>query len=291
MGSESTFGGSTITQQLIKNDTSEDSVTVQRKVSEIFRALYLEKDVDKDTIMEWYLNTIYFGRGAYGVRSAAEEYFGKELKSLTIAECASLISITNNPSMFNPYRTNLDKEGKTGAEQNRIRQLNTLGEMVTQGWITEEEYEEAKNQELVFKSGIDEQDKWAVCTNESCGYEGTVSTFNANGSNYYCPVCGTHVKVASDASQEVYSYFIDTVLEDVAADLAALNGEVWEDLDDKTKLNYKEKISRSGYHIYTTLDMDVQNKIDAIYEDLTQIPGTRSKQQLQSAYCAGDQHR
>ena len=150
MGSESTFGGSTITQQLIKNDTSEDSVTVQRKVSEIFRALYLEKDVDKDTIMEWYLNTIYFGRGAYGVRSAAEEYFGKELKSLTIAECASLISITNNPSMFNPYRTNLDRDGKTGAEQNRVRQLNTLGEMKAQGWITEEEYEQATAQEMVF---------------------------------------------------------------------------------------------------------------------------------------------
>ena len=283
MGSESTFGGSTITQQLIKNDTSEDSVTVQRKVAEIFRALYLEKDVDKDTIMEWYLNTIYFGRGAYGVRSAAEEYFGKELKSLTIAECASLISITNNPSMFNPYRTNLDRDGKTGAEQNRIRQLNTLGEMKAQGWITEEEYNEAKNQEMVFKSGIAEQDKWAVCVNESCDYEGTVSTFTANGKNYYCPVCGTQIKVTTDASQEVYSYFIDTVLEDVAADLAAQNGEIWEQLDDKTKLNYKEKISRSGYHIYTTLDMDVQNAVDAIYEDLSQIPGTKSKQQLQSA--------
>ncbi len=283
MGSESTFGGSTITQQLIKNDTSEDSVTVQRKVAEIFRALYLEKEVDKDTIMEWYLNTIYFGRGAYGVRSAAEEYFGKELKSLTIAECASLISITNNPSMFNPYRTNLDREGKTGAEQNRVRQLNTLGEMKAQGWITEEEYAEAKAQEMVFKSGIDEQDKWVVCGSESCGYEGTVSTYTANGKNYYCPVCGTQVKVTTDASQEVYSYFIDTVLEDVAADLAAQNGEIWEQLDDKTKLNYKEKISRSGYHIYTTLDMDVQNAVDAIYEDLTKIPGTKSKQQLQSA--------
>ena len=139
MGGDDQFGGSTITQQLIKNDTDEDSVTVQRKVSEIFRALYLEKNVEKDTIMEWYLNTIYFGRGCYGVRSAAAEYFGKELQSLTVAECASLISITNNPSLYNPYRTNLDKEGKTGAEQNHVRQMNTLGEMLAQGWIDQAE--------------------------------------------------------------------------------------------------------------------------------------------------------
>jgi len=283
MGGDSQFGGSTITQQLIKNDTSEDSVTVQRKVSEIFRALYLEKKVDKETILEYYLNTIYFGRGAYGVRSAAEEYFGKELKSLTIAECASLISITNNPSLYNPYRTNPDREGKTGAEQNRVRQLNTLGEMYTQGLITKEQYEEAKAQEMVFVSGIAPEDKWAICPNDSCGYEGTAGTFTAQGADYYCPVCNTQTKVASDASQEVYSYFVDTVIEDVAADLAALNGDDWEKLDKDGKQNYKDKISRSGYHIYTTLDMDVQNAVDAIYEDLTKIPGTRSKQQLQSA--------
>ena len=221
MGGESQFGGSTITQQLIKNKTEEDSVTVQRKVMEIFRALNAEKEYEKDTIMEWYLNTIYFGRGCFGVKSAAAEYFGKELNSLTIAECASLISITNNPSLYNPYRITLDKEGLTGAEQNRDRQLDTLYEMKNQGWITEEEYEQAKAQEMVFKQGIADEDKWSKCKNEACGYEGTVSTFKQEGPSYFCPVCGTQNTVDSDASQEVYSYFVDTVLEDVAADLAA----------------------------------------------------------------------
>ncbi len=285
MGGDEQFGGSTITQQLIKNDTDEDSVTVQRKVSEIFRALYLEKRVEKDTIMEWYLNTIYFGRGCYGVRSAAAEYFGKELQSLTVAECASLISITNNPSLYNPYRTNLDKEDKTGAEQNYVRQMNTLSEMNKQGWITDEQYEEAKlqAQNMTFKSGIAEADRWAKCTNEDCGYEGTAGTFTARATTYYCPNCGSQTVIASNASQEVYSYFVDTVIEDVAAGLAAQNDLVWEDLDIGSRENYIEKIRRGGYHIYSTLDMDVQKQVDKIYEDLSQIPNTKSNQQLQSA--------
>ena len=101
-GGDSQYGGSTITQQLIKNVTDEKSVTVQRKVMEIFRAQMFEKEYDKDTIMENYLNRIYLGKGCYGVKSAAAAYFGKELQSLTVADCASLISITNNPSLFNP---------------------------------------------------------------------------------------------------------------------------------------------------------------------------------------------
>ena len=101
-GGDSQFGGSTITQQLVKNVTEEKSITVQRKVMEIFRAQMFEREYDKDLIMERYLNQIYLGKGCFGVKSAAAAYFGKELQDLTVAECASLISITNNPSMFNP---------------------------------------------------------------------------------------------------------------------------------------------------------------------------------------------
>ena len=128
-GGDEQFGGSTITQQLVKNSTGEKSVTVQRKVMEIFRAQICERDYDKDVIIEQYLNRIYLGKGCYGVKSAAAEYFGKELRSLTPAECASLISITNNPSLFNPYSDNvfMDKgEERDGAGRNRYRQLNVL---------------------------------------------------------------------------------------------------------------------------------------------------------------------
>ncbi len=287
MGGDSQFGGSTITQQLIKNDTGENSVTVQRKVMEIFRAQYAEKLYEKDTIMEYYLNYIYFGRGCYGIKSAAEEYFGKELPMLTTAECAALISITNNPSLYNPYRTSLDKGDMTGAERNRVRQLNTLGQMLEQGWITQEEYDEAVAQEMVFKSGIADEDRWQVCDNPDCGHGGTVSEFTTENGTY-CPACGIRVNIGDDASQTVYTYFVDTVLEDVACELAEQNGVDWDSLDSKAKTRYKERVCQSGYNIYTTLDMDVQKQVDKIYENLAEIPTTRSSQQLQSAIVVVD---
>ena len=116
-GGSDTFGGSTITQQLIKNLTGDNSVTVQRKVEEIFRAQKYERANDKDNIMEWYLNTVYFGKLKYGVKSAAMYYFGKDLSELTTAESASLIAITNNPSLYNPY---------TRPQNNRKREENVL---------------------------------------------------------------------------------------------------------------------------------------------------------------------
>ena len=105
LGGSSTFGGSTITQQLIKNLTGNDDVTVRRKVLEIFCALQFEEQYTKEEVMEWYLNTIFLGEGCAGVRSAARVYFGKDVSDLTTAECASLISITNNPSLYDPIST------------------------------------------------------------------------------------------------------------------------------------------------------------------------------------------
>ena len=282
MGGDSQFGGSTITQQLIKNDTGDNSVTVQRKVMEIFRAQYAEKLYEKDTIMEYYLNYIYFGRGCYGIKSAAEEYFGKELQMLTTAECAALISITNNPSLYNPYRTSLDKGDMTGAERNRIRQINTLDQMREQGWITQEEYDTAVAQEMVFKSGIDKADRWQICGNQNCGFEGIVADFTTEN-GYFCPQCGTKTTIDENASQEVYSYFVDTVLEDVAQEIAEQNGTDWDSLDSKSKTRYKERVCQSGYNIYTTLDMKVQKQVDKIYGNVKELPNDRSAQQLQSA--------
>ena len=103
VGMNSTFGGSTLTQQLIKNLTEYDDVTVQRKLLEIFRALEFEKKYTKDEIMTWYLNEIYLGEGCYGVNAAANAYFGKNVWDLNLAECATLIGITNNPSLYDPY--------------------------------------------------------------------------------------------------------------------------------------------------------------------------------------------
>ena len=285
-GGDSQFGGSTVTQQLIKNVTDQKSVTVQRKVMEIFRAQVFEREYDKDTIMEEYLNRIYLGRGCYGVKSAAAEYFGKELQSLTVAECASLISITNNPSLFNPYSTSVYEykgEERDGAGRNRYRQLNVLSEMLNQGYLTQAEYDEAVAQEMVFKSGIAPEDKWAVCPNDSCRYEGTMSTFYGEGESFFCPVCGSQITAKTDASRHIYSWYVDAVLVDVAADFAAADGFNWDELDEQMRNVYLERIQKGGYHIFTPLDMKVQQQVDAIYGDLANIPKTNSQQQLQSA--------
>ena len=275
------FGGSSITQQLIKNYFGEDDVTVQRKVLEIFRATELEKRYDKKVIMEYYLNIIYLGERCNGVKAAAEKYFGKELEHLTTAECAALISITNNPSLYNPYRVTLDKAGKTGMEQNKERRTNTLWVMRNEGYLTEEEYRIALDQELVLKDGIDPEDEVADCDYESCGYHGKVGSFvfNEDEQRYYCPQCGKLTSIGENASQEVYSYFVDTVIRDIARDLMEKNGVEW---TSENEQKYIELIGKSGYHIYTTLDMDVQNQIDTIYQNLAEIPTAQSLQQLQS---------
>ena len=145
-----TFGGSTITQQLIKNLTGKDEVTVQRKLLEMFRALEFEKRYTKEEIIAWYLNEIYLSEGCYGVGAAAREYFGKEVWQLDLAECASLIGITNNPSLYDPYI------GPKSEARNKQRQETILWEMYRQGYITNDEYVAAKNEQLVFKRAVGE---------------------------------------------------------------------------------------------------------------------------------------
>ena len=146
-----TYGGSTITQQLIKNLTGKDEVTVQRKLLEMFRALEFEKKYTKQEIMGWYLNEIYLGEGCYGVGAAAREYFNKEVWQLDLAECAALIGITNNPSLYDPYI------GPKSEARNKARQETILWEMYDQGYIDYDEYVSAKNEKLVFKRAVGEE--------------------------------------------------------------------------------------------------------------------------------------
>ncbi len=285
-GGDDQFGGSTITQQLVKNITQEKSVTVQRKVMEIFRAQLFEREYDKDLIMEYYLNRIYLGRGCYGVKSAAAEYFGKELQNLSPAECASLISITNNPSLFNPYSESsymYKGEERNGAQRNRYRQLNVLSEMHDQGYLSDEEYGEAVAQEMIFKEGIAPEDRWTVCENETCGYAGTRSNFEGSGDAWYCPICGSLTSVNTSASQYIYSWFVDAVIIDFASYLAEQDGKSWDELDEPGREVYLDRIQKGGYNIYTTLDMEVQKQVDEVYTNLDNMPKTRSQQQLQSS--------
>ena len=141
---KSEAGGSTITQQPIKNLTGEKEVTVRRKLVEIYRALEFEKTHTKKDIMEWYLNIIPLGENCKGVQSAARVYFGKDVKDLSLAECASLIGITNNPSRYDPYIS------EANTRENKERQEVILTQMLKQGYINQEQYDEAVAEELVF---------------------------------------------------------------------------------------------------------------------------------------------
>ena len=141
------FGGSTITQQLIKNLTGNDEVTIQRKLSEIFGALELEKKYSKQEIIEWYLNAVYFGEGCYGIQTAAQTYFGKDVQDLSLAECASIVGITNKPTAYDPF---YDQAA------NKDRQETILREMYEQGYIDYETYTDAVNEELVFTRSVND---------------------------------------------------------------------------------------------------------------------------------------
>ncbi len=153
-------GGSTITQQLIKNATQYDDVTVKRKIIEIFTALELDANYSKEDIITYYLNIIYLGEGCYGVGSAAWEYFGKDISQLSLAECASLISITNNPSIYSPYSTMITTDSETGIQmdgraRNKYRQELVLDQLYDQELITAAQYAASKSEELVFVRSAD----------------------------------------------------------------------------------------------------------------------------------------
>lgn len=140
-------GGSTITQQLIKNTHLTSAKTYQRKAQEIYLALQMEQKLSKNEILEWYLNDIFLGENNYGVKNAAKDYFGKEMSELTIRECAMLAGLAQSPSYFDP-RVNYynDKRNVTDGRTN-----NVLYTMHDNGYITDKEYQDALAEEVTIK--------------------------------------------------------------------------------------------------------------------------------------------
>ena len=134
-------GASTLEQQLIKNLTGDNEQDNMRKVREIFRALGLDNKYSKETILEAYLNTIPLTGIVHGMEAGAQEYFGKHVEDLTLAECAALASITKNPTAYNPA---------TNPEQLTTRRNHVLYEMYTQGYVTEAEYNAAKAETITL---------------------------------------------------------------------------------------------------------------------------------------------
>ncbi len=204
-------GGSTITQQLVKNVTGDDNAQWDRKMREIFRASDLERYRDKDEILEAYLNCIGFGGSTSGIQAASLKYFGKDVSELTLAEGACLAAIPKDPERINPF---------VNKEANRERQLLVLKAMLNNAAISEQQYEDAVNEELKFRDPSKEE-----------------------------------------KSDEIQNWYVDMVIRDVTLDLMDLYGVEQQEASDM--------LYNGGYTIYTPVDIEMQEAIEAKYRDYT----------------------
>ena len=232
-------GGSTLTQQLIKNLTNQKDTTVVRKFNEILTALNLEKNYDKDVIMEAYLNTAYFGSGCYGVKTASEKYFGKDISELNAAECAVIASITQKPTAYNPL---------LHPEDNRVRQEYCLEMMWKKtGALTEEQYNEAMNYELIFTNS----DKYVPDKNSE--------------------------QIDINEEETNHSFYVDYVRQCVQQDLMEEYGY--------SKQQASDQILYGGLKIYAAVDLEVQEALEDVYVNRKNFPNIKSKdgEKVQSA--------
>lgn len=200
----SKYGGSTITQQLVKNITDDRTQNASRKIREIMRAHYLESNNSKDVILECYINTVAMANGMYGAEVASNYYFNKSAKDLTLAECACLAAVINLPEYYRP-----DENPINNKERRRI----VLDEMYSQGYITKEELESAKAEEIVI----------------------VADKANLN-------------------EDEVYSYFVDTLIDEIVDDLVKEYGY--------DRAYAENKFFNAGYQIYATVDLNAQKILE-----------------------------
>ena len=225
--SESVQGGSTITQQLVKNTMLSMEQTYKRKIQEAYLSLQLEKEYSKDEILEAYLNTIYHGSGNYGVKVAAEDYFGKDLKDLNLRESAVLIGITKNPYRYDP-RLNFYSREKPEVTYKRTNLVLQL--MYENGFLSKSDYENARFDE---KNPSDPKNKEFQVIEQS-----------------------------SNQKLYDYPYFVEYAIQDLTEALMKQNG--WEGKEGRQKAN--NMILNGGLKIYTTMDPAIQKTTeDTIY--------------------------
>lgn len=224
-----TQGGSTITQQVLKNNLLTQERTFKRKLIEFFLAPEFESKYSKQDIMEFYVNTNFYGNNCYGIEAASQYYFGKPAKDLTIAESALFVGMSNNASYYNP-RTNYD------ATMQKWRFV--VDEMKEEGVITEEEYQEVLNTKLEF-----------VYEREGRRKEDYLTSY------------AIHCAVLSLLDEEnfEYKYLFENELD------YTLYREKYVDRYNEIG----EKIRAGGYQIYTSLDQEMQSKLQKIVDNNT----------------------
>ncbi|MDE5754771.1 MAG: penicillin-binding protein [Oscillospiraceae bacterium] len=240
---DSERGGSTITQQLIKNITGEDTRSPSRKIREVFRAMTLEKNYSKQKIIETYLNYIGFGGTANGIEMAAIKYFGKNVQDLTVAESAVLAAIPQSPEAINPFAGYIDdftgEKVNTGRARNRERQEYVLWQMYDHGAISYDEYQAALVEHIIYTDTDEYKELHPELKAKDYDPEDSITSW-----------------VVDAAILEVEDYLMDTYA-----------------IDRDTALT---KINTGGYQIYVTIDKEMQEYVEEKYLDLNNLINTRN---------------
>ena len=206
------FGASTITQQVIKNVSGDNQLSVKRKLEEIIRAIHIERNYSKNEILEVYLNVIPMSENIYGVGAASRAYYGKEPGELSPAEAATLIGITNAPTAYNPY---------INPEACKRKRNIVLSVMHNEGIINDKEYENAIAEELSVISRNEREDR-------------------------------------------LDSWFVETAIDDITNDLAIKY--------DISTSAARVMLLGGGYKVYTTMNREVQAKLESYFEDAENFP-------------------
>jgi len=244
-------GGSTITQQLVKNLTGDNDPSPQRKIREIYRAMQMEKSYSKDEILETYINYIGFGGAASGIEMGAQKYFGKSVSELTVAEGACLAAIPQSPEVNNPFAGHYERAKNevtgtwyttdnfinTGREANRTRMEYILKQMYQNGALTFDEYQAALNEKLIFTDSPEYARLHPEEEEETT--EETADT--SEGTSW--------------AVDEVLREFRDYLMEERGI----------------TKERAMTLINTGGYQIYSTVDREMQAYVEEKYSDINNL--------------------
>ena len=235
LSSSSTQGGSTITQQLIKNTLLSSEQSYKRKIQEAYLAMQLEAAYTKDQILECYLNTIWLGESYYGVQTAAEGYFGKPLSELTLRECAMLAGTCNSPYYYNPRR-NLYTRSKEGVDYVGITNNRTdyvLRCMYENQFITWEQYQEALNPATAR----------------------VLETDPSTGTGMY-----------------EYPHYVEYAVTEVVDILLALN-QLEDNAANRNAM--ENKLRTGGYHVYLAIDPQIQSAVESTLANWAKYPSLR----------------
>lgn len=224
---KATQGGSTITQQVVKNNLLSQEKTMKRKVTEMLIALEMEKTYSKAQIMEFYCNSNYYGCGCYGVEGAAQYYFGHSAKELTLSEAAMLVGVSNRPNDYNPvadYQKALHKKNEV------------LANMLDQGFISKSEFDSAEQDKpkVVEKKDNTDNDNYMVSYAVHCA---TLQLMEQNGFQFQYDF----------PSQKSYKSYREKYSESYS--------------------KYSNLIRGGGYKIYTSFDQEIQNKLQKAVKD------------------------